>query len=228
MTIFSRIIALPILFGKTIASITIAAIKNCLSSKTNERDFVKKLTSIAMDRDFFVSELSRLMPTEQELKHLNLPESFVSEERMRYLCEPKTRVESGIVAGDEFLALIRDYDCSNAGIGILSFAKKVGEYPGYCKIGNVEMDILVLNKITHEIEVRDHDSLGHVIWECALNGAKFLDALIVCAQYFRSLLNDLSIGDNPAHLLGVVNNATEMAGGDRYIDFYKMLLGYFE
>lgn len=181
-----------------------------------------------MDKDFFVSELSRLKPTEQELKHLNLPASFASEEIMRYHCEPKTRVKLSLVAGDEFLALIRYYDCSNVGIGILSMEKEVIECNDYYEIGKVEMDVLVLNKITLEIEVRDHDSLGHVIWECALSGAKFLDALLVCAQYFRSLLNDLSIGDNSARLLGVVNNSTEKAGGDRYIDFYKMLLGYFE
>jgi|GEM_PF-1933974 len=180
-----------------------------------------------MDKDVFVSELKSLAPSKEDFRNYNVSDSYIKEHVSRYQCEPKANGRVKIITNDELLSLLQEYDCSALGIGNLSFVKEIVERVGYYEIGRVEMDVLVLNKVTLEIEVRDHDSLEHVIWPCASKSSYFLDSLLICARFLRSLLNDLSSEPEDAYLLGIVNQCAEKAGGEKYIDFYKMLLGYF-
>ena len=136
-----------------------------------------------MDKDFFVSELKSLAPSNEDFRNYNLSESYIKEHVSRYQCEPKVNGRLNIITNDEILSLLQDYDCSALGIGNLSFVKEIVEHVGYYEIGRVDIDVLVLNKITLEIEVRDHDSLEYVIWSCASKSSYFLDSLLMCARF---------------------------------------------
>jgi len=181
-----------------------------------------------MDRDLFVSELKALAPSKDDFQNLAVSDSFIKQHIGRYNCELRTKSRLKIVTNDEFLNLLQEYDCSSLGIGNLYFSKTIDEHESYYQIGKVEMDILVLNKITLEIEVRDHDQLNYTIWSCASKSTCFLDALLTCATFFSRLLKEPSIGDDSEYVFNVVKNCAEQAGGEKYIDFYKMLLGYFD
>jgi len=181
-----------------------------------------------MSIENFVNELKLLAPSKDEFQKYNVPESYIKEHIERYLFFPRVNAQTNINTNDPILSLLQDYDSSKIGIGNLSFATKAIEYTDYYQIGKVEIDVLALNKITLEIEVRDHDSLSHIIWPCAANSNSFLDALLICARHLRAIFKNPSLDDDSIYVFEVVKSCAEKAGGEKYIDFYKMLLGYFD
>ena len=179
-----------------------------------------------MNTELFTRELRLLAPTKEDFEQYNVPESYISDYIKRYTCRPR---EGGdIINGNGVLDLLRMYDCSGVGIGNISFLYEIQDSQDFYQLGEVDLDIVVLNKITLEVEVRDHDDISHVIWRCAQNGYCFLDALLVCAQYLQSIFKNPSLEEDNKYALSMVTLSSEKAGGNQYIEFYKMLLGYFD
>lgn len=185
---------------------------------------IGKMTS----QEQFVERLKLLAPPKELLKSYQLPDEFINELIQSYNCAPKFNQTKRIVSSDGLINLLNDYNCSHVKIGIVSFENQVIENRDYYLIGHVELDLLILNKISLQIEVRDHDSPGHVLWACALNGTRFLDALLLCADLFSSRMKDLSSDEDVELTLKRVKLCADAAGGVEYIKFYKMLLGYFD
>jgi len=181
-----------------------------------------------MNAEIFIRRLKELAPSVEDFKNYNVSENYIKDHISRYDCKPRYNTYFNIITSDEILQLLQAYDCSKVGIGNLSFVNEVIEAEDYYQIGNVELDILVLNKITLEIEVRDHDSLDYVIWPCASKSDLFLEALLACAVFLRSLLSNPLLEQDKDYMLDVVNLCSEKVGGEKYLDFYKMLLGYFD
>ena len=99
---------------------------------------------------------------------------------------------------------------------------------GYYFVGKVEVDHLVVNKVTNEVEVLDFDNLQNKLWSCAANASKFLDALIFCASFSKQCMFDDDLWENNDIILKTALEISEVAGGEEvYEEFYKMLLGYF-
>jgi hypothetical protein len=180
-----------------------------------------------MDKDMFVNELIKLAPSIAELKKHELPDDFINHFIESYKCYQKDSSKN-IYTNDELLLLLQSYDCSKIEIGIVSFLNEIVETEDYFEIGNVEQDILSINKITLEVEVLDHEAADHVIWSCASNSRNFLQALLSAADFFSSKLKVYPIEPENTVILKRVQKCTYEAGGDKYIDFYKMLLGYFD
>lgn len=180
-----------------------------------------------MDGKNFVNKLKALAPSKERLKKFNVSDEFIDKLISRYCCTIKTS-KSVISTNDALLLLLHDYDCSKVEIGIVSFLQEVVEGANYYQIGDAEQDILVINKISLEVEVLDHDSLHHVIWKCASNSSFFLEALLLCADRLTSRLENMSQEEDGSVALQYVEICASKAGGEKYIDFYKMLLGYFD
>jgi hypothetical protein len=180
-----------------------------------------------VDKETFIKKLQDLAPSKEDVRKYDVKESFVEEQIGRYIAHPKATYQL-IRSDDEVINMLQAFDCSTVGIGILSFAKEVKEERDCFIIGKVEIDPLVINKITKEVEVRDHTKFSHVIWPCAANGDRFLDALYICAECLTAVFRDLDLGDNSDFLFKYVVESTDKAGGEKYIDFYKMLLMYFD
>jgi hypothetical protein len=177
-----------------------------------------------MNAEKFVKELSAIAPSREDLVKYDLPEDYINEVIQGYQCKRKLKRDAEIHANDTILNLINEHDCSGIQIGLVNFSERFIETPDYYQIGHVELDILSINKITLQVEVRDHDSPGHVIWLCATHSDSFLNALLVCADLFAARIKDSSLDDNENYVLSRVHECTEKAGGEEYMDFYKMLL----
>ncbi len=181
-----------------------------------------------MEKEYFVNKLKSLAPSKDEFKKYNVSNDYIENYIGHYCCLPRVNTQFGLTSNNLILNLLLHYDCSKVEIGNLSLAGEIIEYKDYCQIGKVELDILALNKITMEIEVRDHDARDYVIWPCAANSDSFLDALLLCAEYLYSIFKNPSLGDDNNYSLKFIEACTEKSGGEKYADFYKMLLGYFE
>ena len=180
-----------------------------------------------MNKDNFIKELSLLAPSIDELYRFGTPEALFDEIIKGYLCTPKSNPSPRIITSDEILSMLQCYDCFRIIIGNLSFLKDPIEMTDYYQIGVVELDVLVIDKVTLEIEVRDCDALKHTIWSCAANSSRFLDALLVCSKYLRLLLNQSFFDPNGTQLLNAIKQCVDISGGEKYRNFYEMLLGYF-
>jgi len=181
-----------------------------------------------MNKELFVEQFRSLAPSEDDFMGKGLRPSFVNQQIDRFKIQLKTTPKLKFISDDEIVNLLQTYDCSSIGIGMLSFDPEPEERDGYYQVGKVELDIIVINKITKEIEVRDYADLRHSIWKCARNSYHFLDSLIISADCLKKILLDTESGDDNDYLLTVVENCADKAGGGQYIDFYKMLLGYFD
>ena len=181
-----------------------------------------------MDKDEFALKLKMFKPSKEAFLPYGFKEGEIEKMVRRYDCIPVDAKTYPSDVNSEVLKLLYSYDCSIVEIGILTFSKKVEEIEDYFIIGEVEADILALNKITLEVQVLDHSNLSWVIWPCASNGNYFLDALLLSVEYFSQLLNKPELAANPSFAYEYVLRCSEKAGGDKHIEFYKLLLGYFE
>lgn len=181
-----------------------------------------------MEISRFVDKLKSSAPSKEEFSRKGLPADFIDSFIRGYICLIRPNVKIEILSTDTLLMLLQQYDCSKVEIGLVSFGAEIVEEDDYYQIGMVEQDILSLNKILFSIEVLDYMEPSHVIWRCASNSNNFLEAMLVCAEFFTSRVLDSSLIGDEAYTLNKVNLCVEKAGGEEYIDFYKMLLGYFK
>lgn len=181
-----------------------------------------------MDTELFVKELKLLAPSKENLKKFNVDDSFIDYFRSRFYCIPKSQDIIKNYSGDLIISLLDAYDCSKIEIGTVNFLFEPIENVAFYHIGNVDGDILVLNKISLKIEVLDYTNTDHVIWQCSSNSNGFLEALLICAEFFVLKLENFSLVENKKYMAEVINECIEKAGGFEYVGFYQMLLGYFD
>lgn len=180
-----------------------------------------------MNKEIFVQELMKLAPSVDDLSKRNLSKDYIDEFINSYTCYPKNDCIK-IYSSDELLILIQTYDCSKVQIGIISFLNSIVEHEDYFEIGEAEQDILAINKVSMEVQVLDGQDIDYVIWPCASSGAKFLQAMLSAADFFTSKIKTYPfVEPGKDTVLKWVQKCTQEAGGDRYKNFYEMLLGYF-
>lgn len=179
-----------------------------------------------MNAELFVTEIKKYAPNRESLETFGLSESFITKQLNKYNCHPRSKPLTEVLVNSEVVRLINEYDCSDLTIGILSFANEISENEDHFFIGNVEADILAINKVTHEIQVLDYTNVNWVINGCASNGGTLLDALFQCIIFFSKSI-DLGEEEKDKLAYEYVLSCSEKAGGEKYLDFYKLLLGYF-
>lgn len=172
----------------------------------------------------FVEELKLSAPAYSDLKIYNLPDDYIEGVISNYICTPKQKFDSDTILNDPILNLINEFDCSSIQIGLISLSESVKDVESFIIIGNLEADYLVLNKVTLEIEVRDHDNPNFIIWSCAKNSNSFLEVLLSYASYIALKIKDVSLIDNDQLTTKIQNALIEKAGGSKYRGFYEMLL----
>jgi hypothetical protein len=177
-----------------------------------------------MDANTFVTSLRAIAPTKDQLKRFDITEEFANNFIKRYDCITKSSKDITFTS-DVLLLLLQKYDCSNVEIAIVSLLPEAIEEMDYYQIGYAEQDTLVINKISLEVEVRDHDALHHVIWRCALNSSHFLESLLYCAACLTERLKNSFAEESPSVVSNHIEVCTAKAGGSDYMEFYKMLLG---
>jgi hypothetical protein len=174
----------------------------------------------------FAERLRSLAPTRDFFRQKRLPDDFTEDFLDGYNCKDRDCRKKGVYFANELLNLISNYDCSKVSIGIIDFLPEIIERPDHYYFGNAEQDIIVVDKVTLGVNVVDPAEPSHIIWKCASNGELFLEALLLCAEFFTARVKDYSLLSNDDYTLKIANECGEIAGGEEYTRFYKMLFGY--
>jgi hypothetical protein len=176
-----------------------------------------------MTPEYFVLKLKELSPTKEILAANGFGDEEIAQIMKSYICVP--RAGDVNAPSDALLRLLSAYDCSNLEVGLIRFKEEFVEEAAYYIVGEVEADILVISKTTKEVCVLDHTVPEHVVSFCASTSDAFLGALLSFASFLFQRLKDETLFDNTAFTKHWVHLCAEKAGGEKYLDFYKMLLG---
>lgn len=168
-----------------------------------------------MKAEMFAAELAKLAPTAGELKQLGLSKREAEEERRTFQCIRRERPFEVQYAPNELLSLLSGWDASTIEIGVVSFLKRPTNKENGLLVGHYEDDLLVMGS-DGEVFVEDAASEGHIMLRAAKDGDRFLDALMLAAQF--------SEGDDDA-ARAVAKECAVAAGGNKYLSFYRNLLG---
>lgn len=174
----------------------------------------------------FVNSLKKIPNKERisQLIQLGMDKDFIEEYIGSYTFKQKgsRRIDNPIEA------LISNYDGTTVEIGMVTFDVNLVEDENYIFFGRFEVDFLAMDKKTGEIKLMDHKNLLFVINDCASNGLNFLSALLKAAIFLDKLLNDDKLANDQHLICEIAISCSNIAGGKKYIGFYKTLLGCFE
>ncbi len=183
-----------------------------------------------MNKNDFVTGLRKLIPSKEDYLKRNFSEKFIEREMKSYQCTPKDpeRFDFKYNGNIEVLDLLQSFDCTNLEIGIMSFYFNPKENTSHFLIGDVEQDLLTINKVTLEVEVLDIHDRKTLIWPCAANSGFFLDAVLTCMEYTSLCIKNENLDSDKQFETEYLFLAIERAGGGKYEEFYKLIFGIFE
>ncbi len=111
-------------------------------------------------------------------------------------------------------------------VGMVEFGKKKDVIPiahSYVKVGNFELDILAIDEDSNKIVMLDHDQPNFVMGVAADDLASFVEALKPVEMFL--IESDDELLDDEAAMSSVASEASELAGGEKYVWFYRMMFG---
>jgi hypothetical protein len=177
-----------------------------------------------MTSDDFVRQLGAAAPRSDQLQQAGLSPRETEEFRLSYFCVPRATRLGGHEA-DPVLDLLSRYDLGKVEIGMVTFTSEIGNDSEVWLLGKVEVDPLVEERRTGEVRVNEGSPRGRVLWRCARDGGRFLDALLPAAFFLGQCAYDSGVSENDSLRQGKARECALAAGGNDYLDFYRMLLG---
>jgi hypothetical protein len=178
-----------------------------------------------MELQAFVTALANAAPSLADLRKCGLTAQQASEFRESYVCLKRVRPLSDPAGTDQMLELLRGWDLTRVQIGLVRFPNEPAECPGGISVGLVDADPLRVLHDGGEVVVHEFGTKSHLLWRVSKNGAMLLEALLVAAQFLaKTGVDKISFNDCNAAMPTALECAIA-AGGDRYLDFYRMLLG---
>ena len=176
-----------------------------------------------MDIKTFAEQLAHLSPSEAELVQLGISRVSAQHFRRSFVChEQHSATGPNASEIDEFLT---SWDCSNVAIGMLRFSVPQRDRLGNVQIGWVEDDPVMITVEMGEICVFEQGQMTHMLWAAATNLPRFLDALIPAADFLAKRAIGKIDFDDPGVGRPVAEKCLLLAGGEKYRNFYLMLLG---
>jgi hypothetical protein len=181
-----------------------------------------------MTADIFAERLLSLTPSAGQLSSAGLSVDYVQRLLASYRCIPKNEPTMAYDGPEgAIFELVRRYDLSRVRIAMISFGASIEISGANWLIGNCEADLLVVDSITGEILVEEHATDHHILWECAENGGKFLEALLIVREFLGRCRFDEKLYNDSDAALAVANQCVVVAGGERYRAFFHMICGCF-
>jgi hypothetical protein len=178
-----------------------------------------------MEPAVFVDRLAQLAPSREELLEAGLNEEEARSWIASFVCRPRRRIKTlGI---ETIFELFNDWDVSNITVGMIKLSELTLRSTGDFCIGTVEADPLIVAAGSGEVFVEELYSPGHRLWPVAVDASAFLDALISAAEFLSNRPSEsayLEEGER-AEFRQQARRCAEAAGGDRFNDFYQMLIG---
>lgn len=165
--------------------------------------------------------IKRLEEIPSRLEKLGLSQVDVQSLISNYTIKPKKTL---VNYDSPILDLVSNYMVSRLEIGMINFDEEISETEDFIFFGKVEQDDLAISKNLGGLVMLESGS-DHVLYDCASNGGRFLDALIIVADFLeRRVVDDKLFADIDLNIK-VGEECGDIAGGDVYADFYKMLFG---
>lgn len=178
-----------------------------------------------MNQNEFVKELLTLPFEDSVYMNAGLDEKFIRKNRNRYIAmERRTLSKLNTDFNDPIISLIQEYDVKNIEIGMINFGKEIVNSSSFIVFGTFELDRLAISNITKEI-VMLPESSDEIGMYCAMNGQKFLESVIFIGKFLEKRgVDDNLYDDEDANSL-IAEQCAELAGGTKYLNFYRMMLG---
>lgn len=176
-----------------------------------------------MNENEFVDRLRKIPLHHEQYRVRGLNDDFILRTIKRYNPPPR-EIEARIYTDDPLIRLINSYDLSDTEIGMVCFDEEVTEIGDYFFIGRFEVEPLCISKATKEV-VMLSDETGMESLRCARSSDAFLDSLIVAGIFLEKRIIDAKLIENEEIACSMAEHCAERAGGARYLDFYKILLG---
>jgi len=177
-----------------------------------------------MDAQIFADELRQLAPPAEKLAEKGISSEGIEREQKSYLCVEKKGLER---QDDPILDLITRYDLSSVEIGMVRFVDEAVQQDGSIYIGEFEVDPILMDITSKEIYVVDRDAHNHIMSWCARNGDSFLDALIIAERRLSRCGIDYALSNDQVAACEIASDCAKVAGGTKYLNFYKTLVACF-
>lgn len=176
-----------------------------------------------MDADTFTEKLWGCAPPLERLLSVGLDRAEAEAFRARHRAQRKER--STAFSDDVLIDLVSRYEIGLLEIGLIHFDGEMSRSADWQQVAYAEADLLVINKVTAEIEVRDLADESVTLWMCASDSSSFLSAILRAACFLSRASYDLTLADDELVRCKEAIECSALAGGNRYYAFYKVLLG---
>lgn len=193
-------------------------------TRTLSRKYQAVEIRINMNVENFVAELIKQTPSEDMLRNISHDDDFVRKHRSNVQLYKQNEQSFS----DELLNLVANYNADVVEIGMITLASLIKESEDYYHVGSMELEYLVISKVTNEVVVLEHATKGHILYKCARNGALFLEAMLIANTFLNRCLFEDDLWEDKDVLREVTFTCAETAGGQYYKSFYDELLGYFD
>lgn len=151
-------------------------------------------------------------------------------ERLKALDPPVDvqKREEDVPIGDALVDLVLNYDVADMQFGDIIFADDAFEDEDTYEVGNFEEKFLIVDRKSGEVRIEDDDEEGTILYSCAQNGEKFLDALLAAAKFISDLVEDRLSDDDLDHCEAKAMECAKLAGSDEYFPFFQDFLNCYE
>lgn len=175
-------------------------------------DFVEKLAELYKDE------------TLKHMKNNGFPDELIDEYRQSLFFHK--RDNRYLSSHDPLIDLVTNYDGSKVHIGMLSFDLDPFEDESYYFFAGFDGDVLGIDKNLKEIRMIEYGTDNHILYNCANSSANFMYAILMVADIVQKCNYDDTFDCNERLLTLLAGECAERAGDEnRYVNFYKMLLG---
>ena len=177
-----------------------------------------------MSEKEFVDKLKETPFSREEYSSIGLDEEFINETLKAYNPPAKTSSIDHLYVDDPLIRLVENYDMLHTEIGMVWFGGEIVETEDFYRVGKFEADLLCISKLSGEVVVLSFDSLG-VAYNCARDSARFLDVMIVAAKFLEKCGLEDNLYTNQGAICAMAEYCSDLSGGSKYSNFYKVLLG---
>jgi len=170
----------------------------------------------------FIEKIKQVPLAFEEYKKADLTDDFIAQIIKGF--NPSKKIEELPRYGnDEVIKLITHYDLTKTMIGMINFFEAPIVSDDRIYFGKFEIDRLFWDVLDGEIKCCEGRA-GNILFRCAKNGSSFLAAIFEAACFLQKTSVNEELYDNEDVHIEVADYCTEIAGGDSYKDFYRVLL----
>lgn len=174
-----------------------------------------------MDSKEFISEITKLKPSSQELNRPNYGDDLVHIFLNHFEI---SNIHPKRMSDDPVIDLIKSNDISLLNINDITLDPELVEDNKYIFFGWDINDRLAIQKSDGKIIAYDGYS-DQIMFECANNSSQFLDALVEVMKFFKEkIVNEYEEDERDRRAVHVAYIAALKAGGEQYEDYYKSVL----